>query len=415
MREQVTALGPLGERERIGALDALRGVALLGVLLMNVEWFSRPLQQLGAGLPPGIEGIDHGVAWLVHVFVASKFWVLFSMLFGMGFVVFDGRIQAAGASFERLYLRRLAALFVFGLLHITLLWPGDILHTYAIAGIALLLLRGLSARWQLWLGLAAFAGMVALNLFFAGVMLVLPADVLADMQGEMLAPMLAGARRAAEVYANGSFGDAVAQRWRDYLQVGLPGLMMVPMIAGVFLVGSWLMRSGRVQDPAAHRGFWWRLLAVTLPLGALLTTCSVALGVSFVNVQVDGRGIAATALLLAGALPLSLAYVALAMLAWGTTPGRRALAVLAPVGRMALTNYLMQSLVLSLLFFGYGAGLWGEVGRAAQTGIALALFAAQVLASHAWLARFRQGPMEGLWRWLTYGRRPAWRRAGAAA
>ncbi len=415
MGAQPTGVEPLGERDRIGALDALRGVALLGVLLMNVEWFSRPLQQLGSGIPAGVTGLDHSAAWLVHVFVAGKFWVLFSMLFGMGFVVLDGRIQAAGGSVERIYLRRLAALFAFGVLHVVLFWPGDILITYSIAGIALLLLRGLSARWQLWLGLLAFVGMCLLNLFFAGVLLVLPADVLAGMHGDVLGPLAAGAQRASKVYANGGFGDAVVQRLRDYLQIGVPGLMMVPMIAGVFLVGSWLMRSGRLQDPTAHRGFWWWLLAVTLPLGTVLTVCSLLLGTSFPNIQVDGRGIAASALLLAGALPLSLTYVSLVLLAWGTPAGRTALAVLVPVGRMALTSYLMQSLVLSLLFFGYGAALWGDVGRAGQTALALALFAAQVLLSHLWLARFRQGPVEGLWRWLTYGRAPVWRRNAGTA
>ncbi|MCD9006639.1 DUF418 domain-containing protein [Luteimonas sp. XNQY3] len=401
------ALGPVPTGQRFEVMDVLRGIALLGVFAMNIEWFNRPMQQMGSGIPADATGLDHAVAWVVHVFVAGKFWTMFSLLFGMGFVLMSGRIAGAGLSVERVYLRRMAALLLFGVAHIVLLWPGDILHTYAIAGAILVAMRAVAPKWQLVTGLLLYAGIVAVYLLFAAMMFVLPEAMLADMS----APLAESAARAAAVYPGGGFGAVLVQRVSDYAQLGLMGqTMMVPMVLGVFLVGSWLMSGGWLQAPAVHRRFWWRLLAIALPTGLLFTALAVDVGTSFTLGAMDPRGILAQGLMLCGALPMSLAYVALIVLAWTSGAGGRVLGVFAPVGRMALTHYLGQSLICSLLFYGYGFGLFGEPGRAAQTGIVLGVFALQVAISHAWLSHHGYGPMEWTWRWLTYGRRPGWRR-----
>ncbi|VXB81754.1 conserved membrane hypothetical protein [Luteimonas sp. 9C] len=404
------ALGPVPTGQRLEVMDVLRGIALLGVFAMNIEWFNRPMQQMGSGIAPDAAGLDYAVAWGVHVFVAGKFWTMFSLLFGMGFVLMSGRIAAAGLSVERVFLRRMAALLLFGVLHIVLLWPGDILHTYAIAGAALMAMRAMAPKWQLLTGLALYAGIAALYLVFAAIMFMLPDTVLAEMS----APMAASAARAATVYPEGGFIAVLVQRVGDYAQMGLMGqTMLVPMVLGVFLVGSWLMSGGWLQAPAAHRRFWWRLLAFTLPAGLAFTAVAVSVGTTFPLGAMDPRAVLAQGLMLCGALPLSLAYVALVVLAWTSNAGARVLGVFAPVGRMALTHYLGQSLLCSLLFYGYGAGLFGAPGRAAQTGIVLGVFALQIVISHAWLSHHRYGPMEWTWRWLTYGRRPGWRRIPA--
>lgn len=404
------ALGPVPTGQRLDVMDVLRGIALLGVFAMNIEWFNRPMQQMGSGIPLDATGLDYTVAWIVHVFVAGKFWTMFSLLFGMGFVLMSGRIAASGLSVERVYLRRMAALFVFGLLHIVLLWPGDILHTYAMAGALLMVMRGLAPKWQLLTGLLLYAAMSALYLVNAAILFVVPEAMFADMAGAFTA----AAERAAIVYPDGGFGAVLVQRVTDYAMVGLMGqMMMVPMVLGVFLVGSWLMSGGWLQSPVLHRRFWWRLLAFALPVGLLFTAAALAVGTQFELGALDPYGALATGLLISGALPMSLAYVALIVLAWTSGPGARVLAVFAPAGRMALTHYLGQSLICSLLFYGYGFGMWGELGRVAQTGLVLGVFAVQVLISHLWLAHHRYGPMEWTWRWLTYGRRPGWRRVPA--
>ncbi|KPN19913.1 hypothetical protein AO715_08185 [Xanthomonas sp. Mitacek01] len=406
------ALGPVPTGERLDVMDALRGIALLGVFAMNIEWFNRPMQQMGAGIAPGATGLDHAVAWVVHVFVAGKFWTLFSLLFGMGFVLMSGRIAASGLSVERVYLRRMGALLAFGLLHIVLLWPGDILHTYAMAGALLMVMRTLAPKWQLLTGGLLYLGMSAMYLLNALVLYVVPAEVMGDMAGAFSA----AAGRAAQVYPDGGFGAVLAQRVRDYAQIGLMGQMfMVPMVLGVFLVGSWLMSGGWLQAPSTHRRFWRRLLAIALPTGLLFTAAAVGVGTRFEGGVFDPAAMLAQSLMLFGALPMALAYVALIVLAWTSSVGARVLGVFAPAGRMALTHYLGQSLICSLVFYGYGLGLWGEWGRAMQTGFVLGVFALQVAVSHVWLSHHRYGPMEWTWRWLTYGRRPGWRRMPALA
>lgn len=411
MRVQAPAFGPVATGERLTVMDMLRGVALLGVFAMNIEWFSRPMQAMGSGVPAGATGLDHAVAWSIHVFVAGKFWTLFSLLFGMGFVLMADRIAAAGQGVARVFTRRMAALFVLGVLHIVLLWPGDILHTYALAGLLLLAMRQLAPRWQLLAGLALYLGMGLFYLANAALLLVVPDAVMAGLRADFAA----GAAAAATIYPEGGFAAITARRIMDYVQVVLQGqFVMVPMVAGVFLVGSWLMRGGWLHEPAAHRRFWWRLIAVALLPGVLFSGAGVALGTSFEGGPLEPGAALSASLMLLGALPLSLVYLAALVLAWSSPVGARALAVFAPAGRMALTHYLGQSLLCSLLFYGYGLGLWGTLDRAAQTGLVLGVFALQVAVSHAWLAGHRYGPMEWLWRWATYARRPAWRRIPSA-
>ncbi|MET0327398.1 MAG: DUF418 domain-containing protein, partial [Luteimonas sp.] len=280
----------------------------------------------------------------------------------------------------------------------------------ALAGAVLMLMRSIPPRWQLTIGLLLYGGMAAFYVANAGLLLVVPEAMLAEMAGTFAA----AAGRAAIVYPDGGFLAVTLQRITDYATIGLMGqIFMVPMVLGVFLVGSWLMSGGWLQAAATHRRFWWRLLAMSLPPGLLFTAGAVAVGTQFGLGAMEPKGVLATGLMLCGALPMSLAYVALIVLAWTSGIGARVLGVFAPAGRMALTHYLGQSLVCSILFFGYGFGLYGELGRAAQTGIVLGVFALQILISRAWLSHHRYGPMEWVWRWLTYGRRPGWRRASA--
>ena len=152
MNAAIDSWRPLQSHERIQTLDVIRGFALLGIFLMNVEWFNRPIAELGSGVPAGLAGLDLAAAWLIHTFVSSKFWPMFSLLFGMGFAVMLQRARAKGSAFVATYARRTAALAAFGLLHGVLLWPGDILFAYAITAAALLLtLFGKPRHWLMLL------------------------------------------------------------------------------------------------------------------------------------------------------------------------------------------------------------------------------------------------------------------------
>ncbi len=403
-----SAPGPVDAAQRIHALDAVRGFALLGIFLMNIEWFTRPAQRMGSGIDPAASGIDHVAALAVYVLVQGKFWVLFSLLFGMGFALMAERGRQ-GPAFRRIYLRRCLALLGFGLAHALLLWTGDILLGYALAGLMLLALDGIPRRAWPWMGVGLYVTVATMIALGGLALLAMPPEMLEAMEAEA-AGLDAAAEAASAAFAHGGWWQATAQRAHDFATINLPGLMtLLPLALGVFMLGAWLYRGGRMDDVAAHRGWFVRLAAWTLPVGAALTAASLAVGTSFDGMHEPGPMTLALGLLTLGSLPLALGWLSLLAIALGTRALARPLLWLAPAGRMALTNYLLQSLVASTLFYGYGFGLWGQVGRAGQTGIALAVFALQVVASRAWLARYRFGPMEWLWRWISYGARPPMR------
>lgn len=403
-----TVLAPTAGAERIGLLDALRGFALAGIFVVNIEWFTRPWQEFGTGMAPGLAGADQTVAWVVHVLFAGKFWVLFSLLFGMGFALM---MERAGASARgaRVHLRRMVVLFVIGIAHALLVWVGDILHSYAIAGLLLLALRGMAPAARLGIGLVLYLGLYGLSLL-AGIAVLAsggPTDASAAGLGD--GARAAEAEAAAAIYAAGDFAGITAQRLRDFL--GLAGNLagVVPVALGVFLVGSWLLDSGRLVDVPANRGFLARMAAACLPLGLLLTLAGAMLAGGQANGLDGARHVVASSLHALGALPMTLGGVAALALAWQHPAGARLLGALVPAGRMALTNYLSQSLVASLVFYGYGLALWGRIGYPGLVLLALLVFAAQALASRWWLRRYRHGPLEWAWRWLSYGRRPPMR------
>ncbi|MDI9239218.1 DUF418 domain-containing protein [Lysobacter sp. LF1] len=405
-------LAPTGANQRLQNLDVLRGFALLGIFLMNVEYFGRPLADMGQGIQPGQAPFDHALSWLIYVFVQGKFWILFSLLFGMGFALMDERARAAGRDFTAIHLRRSLALLAIGLAHAWLVWAGDILVAYAIGALLLTWFRDLpperQGRWgALLYGLPTLGvlAMVALMLLlgFAG-----------GAAGEHADPAhnsTQAAARAVEVlaYSQGSWWQATQARVQYFFAQLIETLAFEPFALGMFLVGAWLLRSGAIADPQAHAPLYRRLRRVVLPVGVALALASAAVSVYF-DWDHDGpRSLLAMSLMLAASPLMSLGYLALVVGALHTPRGARVLGVLAPAGRMALSNYLLQSFIGTWVFYGHGLGLWGQVSRRWQVAGVLVVFALQVVASRWWLARFRFGPAEWLWRACTYGRFPPMR------
>lgn len=410
-------LQPVADGERLQTLDVLRGVALLGVFLMNIEWFNRPLLENGTGLDLSGGPLDDLAAWGVAWLVQGKFWALFSLLFGMGFSVMSMRAEAAGRGFYGPYLRRVLALGAFGAAHAIFLWPGDILFSYAVTATVLLGLRAfqraamptapLGLRWMAGGGI--WVSMAGLTMVFGLLMMLV---TMPEGQGGGGGPIQALVDEAPRVYAEGTFAEVTAFRLREWLVVAGFSLMgIVPMALALFLIGGWYIRSGVMRDPAAHRGLWRRHAWIGLPLGAGLAALGLSIADGMSMTTPDGRGMLAMSIAFFASLALMLGYVgALTLATLSPRLGPWLQAWLAPAGRMALTNYLTQSLVASCVFFGYGLGFYGELGRGGQTLFVFAVFALQMLASRWWLARFRYGPMEWLWRAITYLRLPPMRR-----
>ena len=380
---------------RIAWLDAVRGFALLGILLMNLEAFTGPYLQAMSGIDPSLSGADRLADAFVYVFVQSKFWTLFSLLFGVGFALMQDGARRARADFTLVYSRRLMALAVFGLAHALLLWEGDILFTYALAGAVLLWRVRADAVPRLSRIVAVYAAplllIALLGLLDAG-----PAEP------QALAEAIA---REAEIQGAGSYAEISAWRLEKFAQ-GLGGLVvLLPMAVAMFALGVRLHRSGFTVPPERSTpGDALRALAFFAG-GLALTLAGVAVSPNVDPLRIDVRSAAVGILNLLGAPLMCLGYFFALRWLWGRAGGRRWLARFAPAGRMALSNYLGQSLLCTLLFYGYGAGLFGQLPRAWQILFALAVFAAQLVFSRWWLALFGMGPMEHLWRRLTYGAR----------
>lgn len=411
------AMAPVAPDERIQAMDVLRGFALLGIFLMNIEAFVSPMEESMSGLNPHYIGIDRWVDALIYIFVQGKFYTLFSLLFGMGFAVMAQRAARAGRPFVPVYLRRTLALLAIGLAHALLIWFGDILVSYACMAFVLLLLYVAkpAPKWLPWLAGLVYVVPIGFILLFglgawasqldpkAGAEF---AKAMAD-QGAVMAAVNEGQRLA---YGAGSYAEATAQRWADLkMMLSFAWLMFWPMVLGMFILGSWFVRTGAISDPGRFPRLFTCLRWVALPVGTACMLVSFWMMPTADMSRMSLQIAVASSLANLGSGLMCLGYVGWIVGALQAAPASKLL-VLAPAGRMALSNYLLQSIVCTWVFYGYGLGYFEQLPRAWQALFVLVFFALQVVLSHWWLARFRFGPMEWLWRAATYLNWPPLRR-----
>lgn len=394
--------GPTGEGERLLTLDVLRGFALLGVMLVNVEfWFrTTPLRLAQAAARPG--GVaDRIVDVLLPVLFEGRFLGLFALLFGAGLAAQVDREAARGGRGGALLARRLGVLFLLGGLHVLLLWSGDILHLYAIAG--LLLWAVVLRRRQRTLAVAL------------GVVLVLPIVIATAVS---IARPSAGPPPAApddpalaaridalvQTMRHGSWTEIARARLHEYVEF-LPkrGFALgSALLMGSIGVLAW--RTGALARPREHRRAlrWSLIVGYTFGLGQAALHTAIRRVPALEGFTLLRRLVANC--LFAAQASMVLAYAATVLLLLEQPGTRRLLLPLAAAGRMALTNYLLQSVIGSLIFFGFGLGLYDRLGLAAGALLVVAVYVGQVALSNAWLRRFRFGPVEWVWRSLAYGR-----------
>jgi uncharacterized protein len=392
---------PVPVRERILALDVLRGFALLGILVMNIQSFA---MIYSAYLNPtaygNLEGINLWV-WLVsHVFADQKFISLFSMLFGAGIVLMAQHVETGGSRPGGLHYRRMFWLLLIGLGHAYLVWHSDILVTYALCGLVVYLFRKVRPSWLSAWGLLAVTVPFLLWLAAGSSMPLWPSDAIAGIRSDW-SPSPEQVAAEVEIY-RGGWLDQMAHRIPTAIefQTFVFAIWTAWRAGGLMLLGMALWKWGVLSAQRSTR-FYVALIAASSVLGFLLILLGVTRNFAadwavtysmFIGSQFNYWG----------SMFVALAYVGLVMLVVKTRVLRWLQHALAAVGRTALSNYLGQSLVCTLIFYGHGFGLFGNVDRWQQALIVFGVWGLQIGLSLAWLRCFRFGPAEWVWRSLTY-------------
>ena len=399
--------GPTTASERLPLLDAIRGMALGGILLANLTSFfgADMLDAVGRAAQPAAgvgQAVLFGVDWLVE----GKFYSVFSMLFGIGFALQASRATARGQEVGPFFRRRMAVLVLVGLTHMYVLWAGDILLLYGVMGLVLPWLW----RWPSPRRLAAMAALFTVPC--ATHLMVWLSDGALDPRAPFAAIGAAlreafgiASRTTLDLFARGSSLDYWAWntayavvRPGTYLQSGRPAKVLA-----LFLLGAWLATTVLPRLVGSRR-----LLRRTAWLGGTVGLLASGLYAAIKaearsTFELSGVGLVQTAAYTLGTTPLALAYMALAALAWQQAAWRARLSWFVPLGRMALSVYLTQTLLQLLLFSSHGARLAGRLPIALLPLVALAILVTQQWLCTWWLARHTQGPVEWIWRRATYG------------
>jgi len=401
MTSASTAVGPVSSSERIFEMDALRGFALMGILVINIQSFSMIMAALFNPTAYGdLTGLNKWVFQLSCTFALMKFMAVFSMMFGAGIVLFTRRAEEKGLRSAPLHYRRMLVLLLFGIAHAYLLWSGDILVWYALSALLIYLFRRISPKKLIIIG-TIFIALPSLMMLAGGLsMPYWPEEAVRDLELEW--------RPVEDVVA----GEVEAYRggWLDQMEHRVPMSLKLHTFVfliwafwragGLMLVGMALYKWGVITG-ARSRAFYLVMMVVCFIVGFPLVihglnsnfetgwdvTYSKFLGSQF-NYW--------------GSYFVALGYVAAVMLLCRSGFFKKLLRPLAAAGRMAFTNYLMQTIICTTIFYGHGFGLFGRAERADQILIVFCVWAFQFVVSPVWLRYFRFGPFEWVWRSLTY-------------
>jgi uncharacterized protein len=397
--------GPVTAADRFESLDALRGLAVLGILMVNVQAFTMIWEAYQ--YPPAhmdISGANLSAWFVTHVFFELKFITIFSALFGAGVLLMAG--DGDDQDRVRLHRRRMTWLLVFGLLHAYLLWYGDILTVYAVAGFIIVLFRRMSpSKFIVW-GLV-WTVLTGLLLGLATFALSLAPDSM-DAAALGMAPTPEALAERVAAYQSGWLDSRVSNALQALIGQLSSFTLFAGRVIGVMFLGMALFKLGFFTAQWSARSY---VIAAVIGLGLGLPPIWLAANhAAQAGFPLDGLWIHTSTNYFASLL-VSLGYASLVMLACKTPALKLLRAPFAAAGRMAFTNYLTQTLIMVFISVGgVGLGLYGEIERAQQVQLVLAIWVVQLIWSPIWLRFFRYGPFEWLWRSLTYGGLQAIRR-----
>lgn len=399
-----SALGSIAESERVGSLDLLRGIAVLGILAMNIQAFSMILvSAFNPSAYGDLTGLNKLVWLFTYVFIEQKFYTIFTILFGAGILLMKKRALDAGRPARDLHYRRMTWLLLFGFVHAYLIWSGDILAGYAFTGMLIYWFAGKSTRLLITLAVVCMALPFALQI---GVFMAMPPEQLEEFK-QFWQPNQFAVELETNAYL-GSWLDQMGPRITQAVQLQMQAVFFggalrlgAPMFLGMALFQS------RVLSAERSDAFYWKGLVAGFGIGFTLVIIAAfrRLAAGFVFETEFNNFINYW-----GAPFVAFGYICAVMLIYKNLKrgviGRSLMAV----GRMAFTNYILQSLICTFIFYGHGLGLFGQVPRTAQALVVIGVWIFLMIISPWWLKYYRYGPLEWLWRSLAYRSRPQMQR-----
>lgn len=384
----------IAESNRLMIIDLLRGIAILGILLVNMIDFHSPFLYMQADY---WDGADFYTYAFVDIFAQGNFYPMFAFLFGFGAVLLMKRTMEKGMSFPLLFSRRMSFLLLVGVFHAFVIWHGDILITYAICGWFILLVYKLSGKALLVLSVLLYTIPYGLLGFLSILFSVL------DPAAAQLKTDWDSAAESVRVYGNGSISDIFAFRFEEWMTVNgsMNFILLFLTIFPCMLAGMAFAKLSWLSDAAGNwkklKGMFWA--SIIMGLGLKIYPYFGGFNMGSLIMQ-DSFG---------GPI-LALAYITGITLLYNRfTPFRKLTEPFVPLGRMSMTNYLTQSIFWTLIFYSYGLGFYGQIGMLTGTILAIFFIALQALFSAYWLKSFRMGPVEYVWRLATYGRKQPFR------
>ena len=406
--ENALITAPVQAQERIVVLDIIRGVALLGILLVHMPlWFGTPYLYLSL--------FDQTTEWVniwdrvayifVDTFVQGKFFPIFSFLFGLGFFIFFERAKERSTKPKRLFCKRLFILLIIGLIHAFFIWFGDVLVSYALLGFLLPLFFNRKPKTILIWAIALFAPIAFLTVLGAAFTILLNganAEVTTTQMPAIFMGLKDNIESSFQAYGHGTFGEIMAQRASDTL-LGYAFLFaIIFVIFPIFLLGLYAGKKGIFQNLEANLPFirktwiWSCVIGLSMSVVTLILRNQTETNlISFINIVTGFFRDAG----------LIVFYFTSITLLFQKTKWVSKLKPFGYVGRMALSNYLLQSIIGTMIFYSYGLGLYGQIAPALGFVLAILIFIIQIIISKWWLSRYQFGPMEWVWRSLTYGKR----------
>lgn len=383
------AIKPTGVNERIISIDVMRGFALLGIFVVNMLFFHSPYIYINPYTwfqnPSDFETFK-----MIDIFVQGSVYPLFSMLFGYGLAMQFLKSTANGGPFAKFAVRRLTVLLIIGCIHAFLIWAGDILITYALAGFVLILMIRLKPIWLLLISIFLFLipNGLLYGLVYLGSLLEPNATIIYTGIQEIEASIVA--------YGQGSWGDIFSQRLADWLYMSGNGLIVISMLFTIvpfLLLGAAAAKWKLIERARELKVYWMITVLVMLIVGTVIKWLPYLLEANLFTMGIQDT--------FGGPLQ-AIAYAGIIALVCSIPFAAKILSPISKVGRMSMTTYLMQSIIATTIFYAYGFGLYGKIDLSTGTWMAIGIYAFQVVFAEIWFTKFKQGPVELLWRKLTY-------------